>query len=325
MKQSHFILLSLLLLATASCKKEEEEEGPFYKLKPEDLAPPASTTQLTAAEISEYFVFSSSDFLANDGTTDDDNSVAESDCLLSTLYSVPVSASGDTLTLDVALNFSKCIEESFSEIFPGAKTNVNKATVGFYIALTCTGQDLSSLNGKTLGDIPSTPCEGDEKSLSNSKTEVDISISIEGQVRTMANVNYNVVGTLTNEPCATSSSGEEKSTSNDCVFISKTIPIGFEEDSEYIKIAHRDLKWTDSGEKSWFTSGAMDLTFNNWTGSVEFHGPLENPTYSMTDGTETVASFVPFPAAGLSIAGSAYRSASLAMKSIVDQSKKAPE
>lgn len=311
MKHLYLIPFAAFILANSSCKKDDEDEETIgNKLKAEDLAAPEATSSLAGLDISDFLEGAKTDFLATESAAL--SSSAEGDCLLGSLFNLPVSAKDDTLTLDVALDFSTCVQKSFGSIFPGATVDVRKAFIGFYNLATCDGQDLSSFDGTKLKDLPDRgPCEGSGKLLTNSRINLDLSVTLDGQTFTLTNTSYTATATLANEPCTYSGTAEARTVSNDCVSVSKTITSSPEASTEYSKFSYKDLTWADSEANTWYSQGSMDLLINNWTGSIVFTGPLENPTYNLSNGVDTLTGTLFMPPPVTTLAPPLYRPAML--------------
>ena len=290
------LAISLVLLGVLfSCGKTKDDETTVAATDPNqlsasDLAAPTGITVLTKADVTQNINYLSLDATFKDSPKDTTTSKCDS------VFTAPkVVAAGNAIIVSATLDIKSCSNETAAAATPPSDLQLKSAIVKIYSRTECTGKDLSSYNGKTVGQIEDlnlqTFCTSGYSVVSNSRSDLEI-VSQTDTTYSFKTTTIDAFGTADNGPCATTiTSGTFKQTG--CVEISKSISSGSNESVEYRKVTQKDLTWTASTADTWYKSGTMDVILNDWTGTVTFSGATTPPTYSFKKGSATVNGTVP--------------------------------
>src|SRR5690606_32183852 len=80
------------------------------------------------------------------------------------------------------------------------------------------------------------------------------------------------------KPCDLNHSGSTYTFSDRCEQVSKStrrVTVGDQWGSEedYLKVGFKGIKMEDSGQPRWYSAGALEVIYNNWSGTMTFTGP----------------------------------------------------
>lgn len=299
-----------LVLAQLSCSDDDGSdsnamaapESPF--LTAEDLAKPTTLTSLSAADVKEQ-IFTNMDLFENEAQSavrlagdetpemgDGSEGDSEGSCIEELTSSGKFKVvDGSKVIYAAAYDLSSCFKqlEGESQESPMKMTEV-KGVV--YTEFTCDGADLSALDGKTLKEVgeAETTCAGTGSYLLNNSSIAKGEVTFGEQTKTYERVGAYAESTADNTPCAISKEGNVFSNANPCrrVDISEVTFDG-KISSEYLMTLTQDLKWEEG--KRWYNSGKIDVTMNDWTGTVTYNGQTA-PSYSFSRAGETITGTV---------------------------------
>jgi hypothetical protein len=299
--------ISLLLLSSViACGEKKDDESSDFgttitpgsgPLSVAALAKPSDLGDLSRAEVIMAMESNRADFLATEVEAPEDEEPAEEedevDCTAA-LSTVEVVAEGDSMSVDINLDMTECLQKAWSEAGEGVTASVSKAVMSFYIRQTCVGGDLSSFNGRILDEVDDTPECDNNKILMNMTSEMVATISGNGQTMDINSSSVNVFGTSANEPCLMTKTADGYA-QDGCVEIFKSVGPEGNSDNEYTKYTHNNLKWVASPNNTWYTSGQIAVEMNDWAGAVTFRGADINPAYTMEYGTEKINGTLTLP------------------------------
>jgi hypothetical protein len=292
---SLIIAPALLLYSCSENSSKTAETGSSNQLSAADLSVPSNLNVYEKASAAGLFESRNADFLASKSSTLD--SANQETCAGKARNSVEVSALGDTLTVDSRIDLTECYKEEILKTHPGAVVNYSTAYLSLYMQMTCKGRDLSEFQGRKLGDLLLNlifTCE-ENQYLVNSKTLVEGTMDSMGSRLDLASSTIYAYSMPGNHACSIRRSGANFVGADDCVEIRSESRAGMEPRRLYAKYVHKSLEWAESNQNTWYASGAMDISINNWTGHVVFHGARDEPTYSLASGTETINGSLTLP------------------------------
>ena len=291
---------------------------------PDELAVPASIVtdaQLLPGALAAYDADSvkeivqsnNDDFMANTVM-----SMGEPDCSQKLFDAQTLSAKGGTFRISFEVDFSECIVALFKETegFEGADFSdfVVTATFKGINWGRCEGVDLSELDGKPLGELSTAPlCDGSGTKRSSTSESIS-SISYKGKIADVTfgeekvdytydfeDITYYAKKGTSGRTCSQTVTDGVASLDDKCVEISRnfkpadTVEIEGQEPivgeinkSEYIKLEYSGLTENADVTSRWYTGGMMNVTVNDWAGTVKFSSATAEPIYELVKGTETV-------------------------------------
>lgn len=299
LKRTYLFPVCALMMITTSCGKDKDEDA-------ESIDEPITAPFLTAAELSlpgNLEDFSKTEMLAeiSEESSIYDNQPADNEadnCLDTILNSTTVSGSANEIIFGRKIEVTECMTEIISD--PDNPTKIESALLSMYGAFKCPGVDLTPYIGKTWKDIEglsiSDSCGSGASSLLNMKTEVRMkAVNEENSLTTNFKV-INFQGTADLTPCERSSDGTNYTNANTCIEVTsnqysdtvlngKAAPEVLQ--NEFLKFSSADLKTQVKGEAVWHVGGKIDVTYNDWTGTLSYSAADQAPTYKFTKGTET--------------------------------------
>ncbi len=276
----------------------------------DEFAKPTALADLTRADVISYMEGNRSDFLATEAESPEEESQPteeeeEVDCFGDALSSVEAEADSDTIVVDVSMDMTQCLKTVWAQEREGVSADITKAVMSLYMKQTCIGADLSSYNGKKLEELETPPECDNNYILTNMKSEMVGTMTANGQTVDINTTTVNATASPANEPCLFTRSGTDYA-EDGCVEIYKNVGPEGSEDNEYAKYTHKALKWVDSTQNTWYTSGKIEVELNAWAGNVSFRGADINPLYTMKYGTETITGTLTVPS-GLRMKGALLR------------------
>jgi hypothetical protein len=261
---------TLYTMSAADLASELDDEGSFFDQRPE-----------------------------SDDPTEDDSS-----CVEDALGALKVEASGDRMTISGSLDLSSCLDG----LLGGADASgLDLAlTMKMYVEAQCEGADLSMYDGQSIIDIADSARDLDElcdgtfrmRNHLSSRTVLSGSATFSGQTITLDTDTTSAAALQTTDggPCVRTVSGDETTFEDGCVETTHEVNtrdrsngMASEKDGKdgISVLRYVGLRGTRAGEHPYFTGGAMEVTLQNWTGTMTYTDAETAPTWSMSDGTET--------------------------------------
>ena len=270
---------------------------------------------LTAADLTPGTVYAlSADDLASELDAEgsffdqrpesDDPSEDDSSCVEDALGGLKVEASGDRMTISGSLDLSSCLDG----LLGGADASgLDLAlTMKMYVEAQCEGEDLSMYDGQSITDIADSArdldelCDGTFRMRNHlwSHTVLSGSATFSGQTITLDTDTTSAAALQTtgDGPCVRTVSGDEVTYEDGCVETthevntrdrSNGMPSEKDGKDGISVLRYVGLRGTQAGEHPYFTGGAMEVTLQNWTGTMTYTAAETAPTWSMSDGTDT--------------------------------------
>lgn len=269
------------------------EYVPIHKISAALLAPPSSIPELSRSQM--HSLIDHYDFLATERVASDDFGEGEPEACIEADKKLIGKVQGGKYIIDVSIDLMPCYKayNDFGVVYKKAESKI-------YIEYSCDGVDLSAMDGTLLKDFD---CKSGANQLMQTQTSYELEYSVydeeeaEGEepiarLEKESVTTYESMATASLEACRIERKGQESSASG-CELIRKvvtTLPVASE---SYVKLVHKDLKWVESKEDTWYGSGAIAVQVNNWKGTVNYKGALLDPEQSLSDGTVTVKDFLP--------------------------------
>lgn len=216
-------------------------------------------------------------------------------CIETILNQNKIAASGEQLKFAANADFTSCLDLS-PQTVNGSRIEFKEFKTKLFLALSCSGKDLSSYNGKTWTEYLAASQQESFCSKNGSVLINTQSVSVQslvqasdGKTTTIKSVNSTAFGSGDSDPCTIQLQGEMLSYAAGCHAIELTSSTGGTSPRvDYFKREFGDVSWKDTTEASWYNSGTMAATINNWSGSIIFAGATTNPQYVLNNGTKTV-------------------------------------
>jgi hypothetical protein len=297
----------MLVSGLMACGKSEDEKKTSSdtltegngKLSASDLTKPTTLGEMSKFDAEMFMLINSSSFLATEAEVEEETEEPQTDdetnleCM-NFMDSLVFKAAGDTAILDYSVNLTSCLQAVYQEEISEATISLSHALASFYIQQTCTGQDLSSLDGKKLSEVEEPQCDN---SLITFNTKMDVAgvIEFQGQSVDLTSISIGSTSTANNEPCTITRSGTTSTMADGCQEIQISIS-GDGADNEYVRFAGKGLTWVDSTANTWYGTGSFDLELNDWTGALTYSAGAA-PQYSLSRGTETLTGSLNLPVA----------------------------
>ncbi|RYZ55797.1 MAG: hypothetical protein EOP07_13540 [Proteobacteria bacterium] len=279
------LISGLLLLSLAmACGKKDDDSGTAPaddnagRLEASELAAPANITVMSKSTLQDEFDYGS--YLVPH------SSVPTIGCSTEQISQTTISVVGNSLRVARTFNTAQCYIDFLNGI--GAINSTVAASASVYSEIVCTGVDVSSFNGTKAQDFdPNTICVNGYSYLENIRATSNATANYQGQPVTIAYSSISAKSTADNQPCVVTV-GLSGFYETGCIEIESVIDTGTEPYVDYLKRTHKDLVWSKEPTTDWYTSGSMDLAINNWTGAITYSGATSSPTYSLSNGTETL-------------------------------------
>lgn len=280
------LISGLLLLSLAmACGKKDDDSGTAPaedtsgKLEKSELVAPADISVMSKTVLQDEFDYSN--YLVPR------SSVPSIGCSAEQISQTKISVLGNSLRVSRTVDTHQCYVDYLNGL-GGVGTTVS-SSASVYSEIVCTGVDVSSFNGTEAKNFdPNTICVNGYSYLENLRANANVTSNVQGQPLTFIYSSVAAKSTADNQPCIVTLLDANTFTENGCVEIETAVDTGTEKYSDYLKRTHKNLVWTKGADVSWYTSGSMDLAINNWTGAITYSGAASNPTYSLTNGSETL-------------------------------------
>lgn len=303
MKVAKFLVIILFLGELGGCGESEvpgegAPNGAF--LSEADLLQPSDTSPLTSAELSDELQ-ANLDLFQPRGTFASLKLIEDADpgfekfqaCIESLFEKTTIKAQDEKLSFALNLNFESCFNQS-PQTANGSKIEFKEYKVTVYMSVSCVDQDLSSYDGKSWTEFlevaqSESLCSNVGSVLLNVKSNTTQTFTNEstGATVTIKNVTASSMSGSKGAPCSIVREGQKLRFASGCTSVNLTSSTGGATPQiDYTKRSFGDVSWQDSKEVSWYGSGTMQLSFNNWSGEVTFVGSDVAPQYTLSDGNE---------------------------------------
>lgn len=233
--------------------------------------------------------------------------VAFMECYAAAYNSITVQAQADTYIIEGTTEVGDCFETYYTATFPAFTYNEITFNARIAVRETCPGRDLSEHNGTGLWDfleLEAGPCEGTSaetiynfRSFETWDWVTSSPVHIESDVEKVSAIwaadktpcEVTVTDSVaTQKPCHNVEYDRRKKLEWDDVVQPTQGEVEIEN-----AINTADLSFNVDGDPLFYSTGTIDVTYNNWSGSVTYTGPATEPSYSVGDGNETVNGTLP--------------------------------
>ena len=294
-----------LSVIAAGCKKNDEggsaASGAF--LKPSDF-PTTGLTQLTSSEalnkLQEYAGIY--DNMPEAGTPtggSGDSSDAIAGCLESQGPKAKI-INKETVSFDASIDLAQCLKNQAGSSTPADAASKFEFQVRFLQNVTCPGVDFSEFNGKSMKEL------GAEDTSSGLPAALESKCGSLPAVQVFGNATVVVkfpglfdmstkIGIFNKDGGAcelTKVDGGFKM--NSCLFATyevtnKTEAEGQQQEEKNLVLLEA-VNVVDSTDPTavWFNGGTLNVTVNNFTGTLSYSGAAIAPTYTLASGSDSV-------------------------------------
>lgn len=292
MKSIRNLFVMVVAISLVGCEESESKKANASKegaagkssssssgfLTAGDMAKPSKVALLT--EEAMINLLNGTDEIYNQSPTDDDKDECQK-----FIGSKAVKATKNTLVFEHQFSLDNCID----------KEMMKSASMRILMTLECTDSDFSPFNGKSLDSLPDHPgdvCkDGEGRSLFQSEINAKVEMDADGQ---LAKYNFRRLATSmtsSGSPCVSVITGDSF-VRGECFDIVKTTYSNVEVDgkpstldSDYEQLSSKGIR--GKRKATYFSSGNIEMTFNNWTGSLTYNGSEKAPTWKMSDGSNS--------------------------------------
>ncbi len=264
-------------------------KAPLPFLTAKDLKKPTSTAAIEASEIPSKLKDLSYQFIANSGPeTEDPENAPSQACMDQVVNSLKAKVIGRELYIDGELDFAPCLSAmSMPQI------TYETLKIRFYTQVSCDDQDLSRYDGMGMKDLGKADLKCVKQMLTHEQTQTvsKIRFAFDGGEKIIESQSIHSLGTADQKACVKSINNGINTYQNTCELIERETQIedGVPIAVNYQKLAYRDLSWKESKSQTWYESGSIDLTVNDWTGQVQFTAADIAPTYTLKNGDLTAS------------------------------------
>jgi hypothetical protein len=220
------------------------------------------------------------------------------DCLLeATKTGTTVKARGEEYLIAIDIDTTDCWDATVEE--GGVVSKLEDVTYQKNTYVQCLGSDFSSLDGASFADLQANvgklKCE---QQVSRAETSVEVfafSTTVVGIKQKYTKTKKTALLGENGRSCQRFKSGDKIQYENGCTFYEVDTWDGElggvlkskDNEGQYATFSAQDLVKTDDTHK-WFGSGAFDITINDWTGKATYLDGTTEPTWTLTNGTDTV-------------------------------------
>lgn len=280
------LISGLLLLSLAmACGEKDNDSGTAPaddtagRLETSELAAPANISPMPKADLQNEFEYQS--YLVPR------SSVTSIGCSAEQISQTSINVIGNSLRVSRTVNTAPCYVDYLNGL--GAIGTTATASASVYSEIVCTGVDVSRFNGTEAQNFdPNTICVNGYSYLENLRANSNVSTTLNGTPMTFVYSSIIAKSTPENEACIVTVVDANTFAETGCVEIETAVDTGTEAYNDYLKRVHKNLVWSKDPSTSWYTSGSMDLAINNWTGAITYNGAASNPSYTLSNGTETL-------------------------------------
>jgi len=220
------------------------------------------------------------------------------DCLLAAAKKgTTVKAKGEEYLIVVDIDTTDCWDANVEEA--GVVSKLEEVVYKKNTYVQCLGSDFSSLDGASFADLQANVSKLKcEQQVSRAETSSEIfafSTTVVGIKQKYTITKKSALLGENGRSCQRYKSGDKIQYENGCTFYEVETVDGElagalkskGEEGKYLAFVSKDLVKTDDSHQ-WFGSGTFDVTINNWTGKVTYTDGTKEPTWSLTNGTDTV-------------------------------------
>lgn len=284
-------ILFVSLLAVGCGKKEKEKEV-NTSITLEDLKKPANVTSISKDDLPSQ-IRDLSVFVANSDDTSDDKSSCFADA-------ATITQSGNTLTVLVNKDLASCQNKESAGSDDSVKLQYDLFSVYFKAVAKCDDYADQDLSKNSMAEIAAVVCNADQERLSTSKLKLKYGYSYESGGKTIKNTRngetLQFTGNENLKPCTVQyESGVHALNCIDYNISSETSSVETDgkevksENVDYIKTQSINVKTKADYSNKYYLSGKTEVILNDWTGVVTHNGADVAPTYTFTNGTDTIS------------------------------------
>ncbi len=218
------------------------------------------------------------------------NEKGNKECFDKKLDKVVFSAKGNTMGVSTTIDIVECFKESLQDAEPVA------GEVRLVIMISCSqDDDLSGFDGKTFGESTDleSPCTSSVANLFVMQTTAKIGFVQNNTPYTMDMIIRSSNSKKDMTPCTAKITGNTVTDDAGCFSISKTKTTTTKSGSSDVLYSSEEFTSHEkvnllSKKGRWYAGGYFDVIYNNWTGKVTYKDEKTAPTYTLTNGTDTI-------------------------------------
>jgi hypothetical protein len=228
----------------------------------------------------------------------DDNptTAGDADCISKLMNKLTIKSYGSYIGVGAEVDITSCISDFLND--PDIKGAPSSLRIAFQGG--CDNEDFSKLDGKTFEEfekMDSNGCLNATKltELLNVKMTMAATGSKFGQSISLEFVSYLATATANMQPCTATVSNGVATYADGCLRTDRNVqstykingtPSPLEGTEDFSQLESSSIVQA-KGDNTWYQSGKMKTTLNNWTGDVTYRGTTTAPTYNMGNGSET--------------------------------------
>ncbi len=302
------LVLAMFGVGAVGCTKEKTEKltEPSSLFKGDDLAAGAQVAPLTSDEV--QVEVDNNESLGASGTLGGTAlSLAAEDtqaaCTTAKIRALKVNADKVNLTVRGTVDLTSCIGA-----LGDSMTTVTAASMKVLLYFGCLDDDLSGFDGLTVGDLLDRHIECTASETTKRMAGIDINFATKStytvDTDTFEIVEdfriVNAVQTALGGTCSAAVSAAVVRWKNDCLAVDRFLITkqeingqkGHDQGTEkFLQLTYKDLEESVT-EAPWYEGGGFDVRMGNWSGSVAYTGASSPPSFTLTDGTNTLAGVV---------------------------------
>jgi hypothetical protein len=291
-----FVMVHLVIVLVFACGKVNTTASPKSTYAPDsflavaDISKGSKVNTIVKANLDSE-VKNISSFYDDDPTTD-----SNADCVPKLMNKLTIKSYGSYIGVGAEIDITSCMSELFND--PDIKVAPSSLRIAFQGG--CDNEDFSKLDGKTFEDfdkMEGTGCLNATKlnELLNMKITMAGAGSKLGQNIAFESVSFLATATATMQPCTSTVSNEVRTHADGCLRTDRSVwstykingtPGPLEGTEDFSQLESSGIVQA-KGNNTWYQSGKMKTTINNWTGEVAYRGTTTAPTYNMSNGSET--------------------------------------
>jgi hypothetical protein len=184
------------------------------------------------------------------------------------------------------------------------------ATGRLYTQLSCTGANLTALDGKALGEVFAQvatlvdACSGPATELRNIEQTVKVSGTVLGMAVDSQQHLIELAGSASATPCDFRVDAGQVHVGDNCVVVNRGVnekaklngqPTDDQGKEDHTRLEARGLVRPVDGRPLWYSGGSMAVTMNDWSGEVRYTAANAAPTWTMRRGPESIDGTLPDP------------------------------
>lgn len=238
----------------------------------------------------------------NDFYDDEPSKFAEftedDDCVGKLMNEQKVTSYGAYVGVGVEIDVTQC----FKELQKDPATKSLSVMLRLALQAGCDNQDFTSFDGKTMGEVAAldkSSCQNatQRNQLFNLRLLTKIKSSQDGVEYDGENIAYSVKATADGKPCTETVKLNALQITDGCLITERNFwsgmkvngkPTDKEGTEDFTQLEMVGITSAAGDSNAWYQSGKMKTTLNNWTGDVTYSSTTTPPTYSLTNGSETL-------------------------------------